>query len=167
MAPSGYDKQHLTSDGMVLRTLRWLPDGSKQEFGPDGKLLRVIESGVNIKKDKSDVIRYVLSTPDRVTTMRRIYDLCVQGYGFHTIAETFNSEGIPSPGGIKWNLRRAPSGSQRQWGVPVRSDYEGLEQLPLAFGDHAWNPGQGVLLADVFVSVGGQYATARGALDQA
>ena len=119
MAPSGYDKQHLTSDGMVLRTLRWLPDGSKQEFGPDGKLLRVIESGVNIKKDKSDVIRYVLSTPERVTTMRRIYDLCVQGYGFHTIAETFNSEGIPSPGGIKWNLRLAPSGSQRQRGGPV------------------------------------------------
>jgi rhodanese-related sulfurtransferase len=106
MAPYGYDKQHLTGDGKLLRTLRWLPDGSKQEFGPDGKLLRVIEPGVNIKKAKSDVIRYVLSTPDRVATMKRIFDLCVQGYGFHYIAETFNNEGIPSPGGLKWNTAR-------------------------------------------------------------
>ncbi len=34
--PYGYDKQHLTPDGKVLRTLRWMADGSKQEFGPDG-----------------------------------------------------------------------------------------------------------------------------------
>ena len=101
MARYGYDKQHITADGTVLRTLRWLPDGSKQEFTSEGKLLRVIESGVNIKKTKSDIIRYVLSTSDRVATMKRIFDLCVKGYGFHTIAETFNSEGIPSPGGMK------------------------------------------------------------------
>ena len=106
MAPYGYDKQHITADGTVLRTLRWLPDGSKQEFGHDGKLLRVIDPGENIKKTKSDIIRYVLSTPDRVATMKRIYDLCVQGYGFHTIAQTFNTEGIPSPGGMKWNTSR-------------------------------------------------------------
>jgi len=65
MAPYGYDKQHMTSDGTVLRTLRWMTDGSKQEFGPDGKLLRVIEAGVNIKKAKSDIIRYVPSLPER------------------------------------------------------------------------------------------------------
>lgn len=29
VAPYGYDKQHLASDGTVLRTLRWLADGSK------------------------------------------------------------------------------------------------------------------------------------------
>ncbi len=34
--PYGYDKQHLSPDGKVLRTLRWMSDGSKQEFGPDG-----------------------------------------------------------------------------------------------------------------------------------
>ena len=106
MAPYGYDKQHMTADGTILRTLRWLPDGSKQEFMSDGKLLRVIEAGVNIKKTKSDIIRYVLSTPDRVATMKRIFDLCVKGYGFHTIAQTFNTEGIPSPGGLKWNTSR-------------------------------------------------------------
>jgi DNA invertase Pin-like site-specific DNA recombinase len=106
MAPYGYDKQHLTADGKLLRTLRWLPDGSKQEFGPDGKLLRVIEPGVNIKKAKSDIIRYVPSTPDRVAVVRRLFDLCVQGYGYHYIAALFNQEGIPSPGGLPWNTAR-------------------------------------------------------------
>lgn len=33
-----------------------MPDGSKQEYGVDGKLLRVIEPGVNIKKAKGDII---------------------------------------------------------------------------------------------------------------
>ncbi len=106
MAPYGYDKQHMTADGTVLRTLRWLPDGSKQEFTSDGKLLRVIEPGVNIKKAKSDIIRYVLSTPDRVEVMKRMFDLCVKGYGFHTIAQTLNVEGVPSPSGMKWNTSR-------------------------------------------------------------
>ncbi len=106
MAPYGYDKQHLSADGTVLRTLRWMADGSKQEFGPDGKLLRVIEPGVNIKKAKSDVIRYVPSAPDRVAVLKRMFDLCCQGYGFHYIAQTFNEEGIPSPGGQKWNTAR-------------------------------------------------------------
>jgi DNA invertase Pin-like site-specific DNA recombinase len=103
MAPYGYDKQHLTSGGTVLRTLRWMADGSKQEFGPDGKLLRVIEAGVNIKKAKRDVIRYVPSTPERVAVMKRMFDLCVQGYGCHYTAELFNNEGIASPAGQKWN----------------------------------------------------------------
>ena len=106
VAPYGYDKQHRTADGKVLRTLRWMPDGSKQEFGPDGKLLRVIEPGVAIKKAKSDIIRFVPSTPERVAVVRRIYELCVQGYGFHFIAQLLNGEGIPSPTGQKWNTSR-------------------------------------------------------------
>ena len=106
VAPYGYDKQHLTSDGKLLRTLRWMPDGSKQEYGVDGKLLRVIEPGVNIKKAKSDIIRYVASTPDRVAVIKRMFDLCNQGYGCHSIAQTFNNEGIVSPGGQKWNTAR-------------------------------------------------------------
>jgi DNA invertase Pin-like site-specific DNA recombinase len=106
IAPFGYDKQHLTSDGQLLRTLRWMPDGSKQEFGPDGKLLRTLEPGVNIKKAKSDIIRYVPSTPERVAVVRRMFELCAQGYGFHSIAQMFNDEGIPSPNGQKWNTAR-------------------------------------------------------------
>jgi hypothetical protein len=74
VAPFGYDKQHLTADGTVLRTLRWMADGSKQEFGPDGKLIRVIARNVFVAKAKGDVVRYVPSTPDRVDVVKRIFE---------------------------------------------------------------------------------------------
>nr|WP_153558799.1 recombinase family protein [Roseimaritima sediminicola] len=106
IAPYGYDKQVVASDGTVLRTLRWMPDGSKQEYDAAGKLLRVIPKGQHIKKAKSDVIRYVPSTPDRVETMRRMFKLCVKGYGFHYIVQLLNKEGVPSPAGQAWNASR-------------------------------------------------------------
>lgn len=106
IAPYGYDKQHLTGDGQLLRTLRWMPDGSKQEFGSDGKLLRTLVPGVNIKKAKSDIVRYVPSTPERVAVVQRMFGLCADGFGFHHIAQTLNTEGIASPNGQKWNMAR-------------------------------------------------------------
>ncbi len=102
----GYDKQHQTHDGKVLRTLRWMPDGSKQEFGPDGKLLRTIEAGANIKKAKSDIIRLVPSAKDRVDTIKRMYRMCLDGYGFHSIADALNRDSIPSPTGQSWSTSR-------------------------------------------------------------
>ncbi|TWU14740.1 Recombinase [Symmachiella macrocystis] len=104
--PYGYDKQHVASDGTILRTLRWLPDGSKQEFGPDGKLLRIMQPGVNIKKAKSDIIRFVPSLSERVEVVQRMFDWCVTGYGYYFIASTLNDEGIPSPGGMPWKTTR-------------------------------------------------------------
>ena len=101
--PYGYDKQHLTPDGKVLRTLRWLPDGSKQEFGPDGKLVRVIPSDVYVAKAKGDIVRYIPGTPDRVAVIRRMFDLCTQGYGISYTAWTLNKEGIPAMRGSHWN----------------------------------------------------------------
>jgi DNA invertase Pin-like site-specific DNA recombinase len=101
--PYGYDKQHVTPDGKVLRTLRWMADGSKQEFGPDGKLVRVIPSDVYVAKAKGDIVRYTPSTPDRVTVIRRIFDLCAKGYGIKYTAELLNKEGVPSMKGALWN----------------------------------------------------------------
>jgi DNA invertase Pin-like site-specific DNA recombinase len=101
--PYGYDKQHVTPDGKVLRTLRWMSDGSKQEFGPDGKLLRVIASKVFVAKAKGDIVRYVPSTPDRVAAIRRIFELCVAGYGIRYTAEALNNDGVPTMLGAKWN----------------------------------------------------------------
>ena len=101
--PYGYDKQHLTADGKLLRTLRWATDGSKQEFDPDGKLVRVIASDIYVAKSKGDIVRYVPSTPDRVAAIRRIFDLCVSGYGFRYTAEVLNNDGVPTMLGAKWN----------------------------------------------------------------
>jgi DNA invertase Pin-like site-specific DNA recombinase len=101
--PYGYDKQHVTAAGQVLRTFRWLPDGRKQEFSPEGKLVRVLESGETVKKARSDIVRYVPSTPERIAVVRRIFEQSVAGYGSRHTAARLNDEGIPSVDGKKWN----------------------------------------------------------------
>ena len=101
--PYGYDKQHQTAAGQVLRTFRWLPDLRKQEFNPEGKLVRVLDTNETVKKAKSDIVRYVCSTPDRVAVVQRIYAQCCDGYGYHYIAARLNEEGVPSQAGRKWN----------------------------------------------------------------
>lgn len=101
--PYGYDKQHQTASGQVLRTFRWLPDYRKQEFSPEGKLVRVLETDETVKKAKSDIVRYVPSTPDRVAIVQRIYAQCCDGYGYHYIAARLNEEGVPSQTGGNWN----------------------------------------------------------------
>ena len=106
IAPYGYDKQHLTADGKVMRTIRWMLDGRKQEFDPDGKLVRVLESNERVKKAKSDIIKYVPSTPERVETIQRIFSLYLAGHGGHHIASKLNAEGIPSYTGVKWVSRQ-------------------------------------------------------------
>jgi DNA invertase Pin-like site-specific DNA recombinase len=100
--PFGYDKQHRTASGQVLRTFRWLTDGRKQEFGPDGKLVRVLETNETVKKAKSDIVVFVLSTPERVAVVRRIFEQCVEGYGYAHIAYRLNDDGIPNSSGGKW-----------------------------------------------------------------
>ena len=100
--PYGYDKQHATAGGQVLRTFRWLPDGSKQEFGPDGKLVRTLARGESMKKAKSDTVRFVPSDPERVKVVQRVFDLCLGGYGYQHIAHRLNDDGVPSPVGQPW-----------------------------------------------------------------
>jgi len=101
--PYGYDKQHCTASGQALRTFRWLPDGRKQEFGPDGALIRVLDPGESVKKAKSDIVRYVPGAPDRVEVVRRMFAWCIDGFGYHYIAARLNEEGVPSVDGAKWN----------------------------------------------------------------
>ena len=100
--PYGYDKQHCTASGQVLRTFRWLPDGRKQEFGPDGKLIRILNTGETVKKAKSDIVRFVPSSPDRVAVVRRIYEQCIAGYGYHHIARRLNEDGVQRLDGRYW-----------------------------------------------------------------
>lgn len=90
--PFGYDKQHCTAGGQVLRVFRHMADGRKQEFGPDGKLIRVLEAGESVKKAKSDIVRFVPSTPDRIEVVRRVFKQCIDGFGYHYIAARLNEE---------------------------------------------------------------------------
>ena len=101
--PYGYDKRHVTSDGRVLRTFRWLSDGRKEEYDGDGRLVRVLPPGESLKKTKSDVICYVPSTPDRVAVIKRIFEMYAAGYGSHYVVARLNEEGIPTADGRKWS----------------------------------------------------------------
>lgn len=101
--PFGYDKQHCTGSGQVLRTFRWLADGRKQELGPDGNLVRILDAGESMKKAKSDTVRYVPSAPERVAIIQRIFEQSVAGYGYHYIAARLNDEAVASSLGTPWN----------------------------------------------------------------
>lgn len=101
--PYGYDKQHVTPDGKVVRTLRWMADGCKLEFDADGKLVRTVASDVYVAKAKGDIVRFTPSLPDRVQAIQRMFDLSAKGHGLKYIAERFNEEGVPTMFGYKWN----------------------------------------------------------------
>ena len=121
--PFGYDKQHRTASGQLLRTFRWLADGRKQEFGPDGKLVRMLEANETVKKAKSDIVAFVPSTPERVAVIRRMFEQCVAGYGYAHIAFRLNEDGIANSSGGKWN----------------NSEIKRLLENPTYRGAIAWN----------------------------
>lgn len=101
-APFGYDRQYLTPDGKVLRLLREMPDGSRQELAPNGKLLRVLPRGERLPKARSDIVRLVPGLPERVRTVRQMFQWCAEGTGLRTIAMRLNAAGITTPMGRKW-----------------------------------------------------------------
>ena len=100
--PYGYDKQHVAADGTVLRTFRAIEGGRKKEFDSNGKLLRVLNPGEIIRKSKSDICRFVPSTPDRVATVKRIFKQSIAGCGGPRIAYELNQEGVPTANGKPW-----------------------------------------------------------------
>lgn len=103
-APYGYDRQYISGDGKVLRTVRTLPDGRRQEFGPDGKHVRFIEAGQPMgRKMKSDIVRLVPGKPQQVKAVRLMFDLCIKGFGFRSIVIALNDRGIPGPTRSRWN----------------------------------------------------------------
>jgi DNA invertase Pin-like site-specific DNA recombinase len=105
--PYGYDKQHIAANGQVLRTFRYLSDGRKEEYDSAGRLVRVLPRGEMVKKAKSDIVRYVVSTADRMAVVKRVFELAIEGYGGRHIAGRLNDDGIPSPDGRYWNGNQA------------------------------------------------------------
>lgn len=103
-APYGYDRQYVTTSGQVLKTVRSLTDGRREEFGPDGRHLRYIEHNEKLaKKMKSDVVRLVPGDPAQVSVVRQIFRMSAKGYGFRSIVIALNEQGVPGPLGAKWN----------------------------------------------------------------
>jgi DNA invertase Pin-like site-specific DNA recombinase len=97
-APYGYDRQYLASDGQVLKTVRTLPDGRREESGSDGKHVRYVAANVPLaRKMKSDIVRLVPGDPEQIKVVRMIFAMCVRGLGFRSIVIELNRLGIPGP----------------------------------------------------------------------
>ncbi len=104
LAPYGYDRQYLSSDGHVVKTIRTLSDGRRQELGPDCRLIRHIAQKERMgHKLKSDIVRLVPSDPERIKVVRLIFDMCIKGLGFRAMVIELNRLGIPGPMGSLWN----------------------------------------------------------------
>jgi len=102
-APYGYDRQYLTADGHVLKTVRTLPDGRREEFGPDGKHVRYVAANEPMaRKMKSDIVRLVPGDAEQVRVVRAIFDMCIRGLGFRSIVIELNRLGIPGPMEGSW-----------------------------------------------------------------
>lgn len=123
-APYGYDRQYVTPDGAVLRTIRTLADGHREEFGPDGKRVRIIEKHERIgRKMKSDIVRLVPGDPEQIEAVRRIFQMCADGFGFRNIVIDLNSRGVPGPRRTRWN----------------RQAIKTILQNPCYYGALVWN----------------------------
>ena len=122
-APFGFDKQYQTPDGQVLRTIRNLPDGRKEEFDAEGRHVRFIPGSERLGKVRSDIVRLVPGDPARIEVVRLIFDLCCRGNGVRNTVIELNRRGIPSSTGGKWS----------------RSHVKQILISPFYRGDLAWN----------------------------
>jgi DNA invertase Pin-like site-specific DNA recombinase len=103
-APYGYDRRYFTSTGKVLRTVKTLSDGRREELGPDGQHLRYFEPRERLpKKAKADIVRLIPGDPERVQVVRDIFEMCAKGYGSRSVVIALNERGIPGPMESRWN----------------------------------------------------------------
>ena len=103
-APYGYDRQYLSAGGQLLKTVRTLSDGRREEFGPDAQHLRFLAATERTgRKVKSDIVRLVPGDQEHVHVVKLIFDMCVRGYGFRSIVIELNRRGIPGPIESEWN----------------------------------------------------------------
>jgi hypothetical protein len=101
--PHGYDLGYENAEGEFLFVVRYMPDGSKQVLDETGKLVRTLARGESLNISKRDRAKLVPSLPERVAVIKRIFSLYTeQGKGFKSLAETLNSEGVPTPRGPAW-----------------------------------------------------------------
>ena len=73
--PYGYDTAYLDSRGKLYLVARRMADGSRQLLSPDGALVRTVRRGAGISGTENLRRKYVLSSPERVETVRRIFRL--------------------------------------------------------------------------------------------
>ncbi len=131
VAPHGYDLRYENEKGEFLFILRHMPDGTKQMFNHKGKLVRTLDRGESLSISKRDKAQLVLSAPERVGTIRKIFSLYLEGRGLKAIADDLNRAGVPTPRGSAWSHIYAG-----QW---RDSTVRAILVNPIYSGDMVWN----------------------------
>ncbi len=122
--PYGYDREIIGPDGTALYRVRFCPGRIREVYGRDGQLQAKYAKGQELlKPGKECKARLVLSTPERVHTVREIFRLCVDGLGFKGIADELNRRGVIGPRGDFWSFTTIKS----------------MLEIPAYQGDLVWN----------------------------
>ncbi len=131
-APHGFDLQYRDPAGHVYQTIRWRSDGSKEIYDAAGKLTRVLPRGERLAVSKQDRAGLVPSTPESIATIKRIFHECVElGWGYRTIADGLNKDGVPSPRDGNWSAN-----THAMWSVGT---IRAILKNPAYKGDLVWN----------------------------
>ncbi len=126
----GYDLLYSDSSGRPYQRVRWLENGDKEIYDPAGKLTRVLPRGERLTTSKQDRATLVPSTPERVSTIQRIFRECVNGMGYRAIADNLNRDGIPSPRDGSWSANKR--------GLWTMMTIRAILRNPCYRGDLAW-----------------------------
>ena len=133
--PFGYDLRYESpreDGGAVLLVLRFQPDGSKLVLDESGKVVRTLARGERLQVSKRDRSRLVLSSPERVELVRRIFTMsAIDRMGYRAIANVLNEEGVPSPRNAEW--------SHIYSGAWTASTIRSILTNPMYVGDLVWN----------------------------
>ncbi len=130
--PHGYDLRYEDDRGKVLFLLRHMPDGSKQVLTQSGKLIRTLARGESLSISQRDRAKLVPGDPDRVATIRRIFELYVRDRrGLKAVTDALNKDGVPTPRGPAWSPMYA--------GTWTQSSVRAILVNPIYAGDMVWN----------------------------
>ena len=117
--------------GLFVEPVR-LESGDKHILDVDGNVVRTLSREKRYGKSDDDKVRLVLSCTERAIVVRRIFRMYVdEGFGYKTIAEILNREGIPSPRNGTY-ARTARAG----WS---RSTIKSILENRIYTGDLVWN----------------------------
>lgn len=133
--PFGYDLRYESpreDGGAFLFVLRFQADGSKLVLDESGEVVRTLARGERLQVSKRDRSRLVLSSPERVDLVRRIFTMsAVDRMGYRAIANVLNGEGVPSPRNAKW--------AHIYSGAWTASTIRSILTNPMYVGDLVWN----------------------------
>lgn len=132
VSPHGYDLRYTNERGEFLFTIRFMPDGTKEQRGSDGRITRVLDRGEKMNISKRDRGQLVLGDPERVETIKTIFRLYTEERrGLSAVASYLNMHTIATPRGPGW--------SHIYCGKWRDSTVRSILVNPIYCGDMVWN----------------------------